>query len=76
MGHRRLRNVLARVPNASEMLAAAVRTIFAQPDPAHVRSQLDEVARMLEAQFADVAAMLCDAAEDLLAVTGLPSLFN
>lgn len=68
-----MRNVLARVPKASaEMVAAAVRTIFAQPDPDHVRSQLDEVARMLEGQFPDVAAMLRDASEDLLAFTGFP----
>jgi putative transposase len=68
-----MRNVLARVPKASaDMVAAAIRTIFAQPDAAHVRSQLDEVARMLEAQFPDVAVMLRDAAEDLLAFTGFP----
>jgi putative transposase len=68
-----MRNVLARVPKASaEMVAAAIRTIFAQPDPDHVRSQLDEVARMLEGQFPDVALMLRDAAEDLLAFTSFP----
>jgi putative transposase len=68
-----MRNVLARVPKASaEMVAAAIRTIFAQPDPEHVRAQLDEVARMLDAQFPDVATMLRDAAEDLLAFCGFP----
>jgi transposase-like protein len=68
-----MRNVLAKVPKASaEMVAAAIRTIFAQPDAAHVRSQLDEVARMLEVQFPAVAAMLRDAAEDLLAFTAFP----
>jgi putative transposase len=68
-----MRNVLSRVPKASaEMVAAAIRTIFAQPDPAHVRSQLDEVARMLDAKFPDVAAMLRDACEDLLAFCGFP----
>ena len=54
------------------MVAAAIRTIFAQPDAGHVRAQLDEVARMLEDQFPDVAAMLRDSAEDLLAFTGFP----
>ncbi len=54
------------------MVAAAVRTIFAQPDPAHVRAQLDEVTRMLAGQFPDVATMLADAAEDVLAFTGFP----
>ena len=68
-----MRNVLARVPRASaEMVAAAVRTIFAQPDAAHVRSQLDEVTRMLTGQFPNVAAVLADAAEDLLAFTSFP----
>jgi putative transposase len=68
-----MRNVLSRVPKASaEMVAAAVRTIFAQPDPAHVRSQLDEVTRMLADRFPDIAVMLGDAAEDLLAFTGFP----
>jgi transposase-like protein len=68
-----MRNVLSRVPKASsEMVAAAIRTIFAQPDPAHVRAQLDEVARMLDGKFADVAGMLRDAAEDLLSFTTFP----
>src|SRR5205823_9451036 len=68
-----MRNVLAKVPKASaDMVAAAIRTIFAQPDATHVRSQLDEVARMLDAQFPDVATMLRDACEDLLAFTGFP----
>jgi len=68
-----MRNVLAKVPKASgEMVAAAIRTIFAQPDARHVRSQLDEITRMLAGQFPDVAVMLTDAAEDVLAFTGFP----
>jgi putative transposase len=68
-----MRNVLGRVPRSSaEMVAAAVRTIFAQPDATHVRSQLDEVTRMLAGQFPDVSAMLGDAAHDLLAFTSFP----
>ncbi len=68
-----MRNVLSRVPKASaEMVAAAVRTVFAQPDAGHVRSQLAEVTTMLRPQFPDVAVMLTDAAEDLLAFTSFP----
>ncbi len=68
-----MRNVLAKVPKASaEMVAAAVRTVFAQPDAGHVRSQLDEVVRMLGTQFPEVATMLADAADDLLAFTSFP----
>ena len=40
--------VLARVPKGNaEMVAAAIRTIFAQPDAEHVHSQLDVIAGML-----------------------------
>jgi putative transposase len=68
-----MRNVLARVPKASvEMVAAAIRTIFAQPNAQHVRSQLTEVTTMLAPKFPDVAAMLTDATEDLLAFSTFP----
>jgi putative transposase len=67
------RNVLARVPKASaEMVAAAVRTIFAQPTGAEVVEQLDKVAAMLAPKFPQVAAMLADAREDLTAFTSFP----
>ena len=43
-----MRNVLARVPRGNaEMVAAAIRTIFAQPDAEHVHAQLDVIAGML-----------------------------
>ncbi|MCU1617464.1 MAG: transposase mutator type [Frankiales bacterium] len=68
-----MRNVLARVPRGnSEMVAAAIRTVFAQPDAEHVHSQLDVIAGMLGRQFPAVEAMLRDAADDLLAFTGFP----
>lgn len=68
-----MRNVLGKVPKASsEMVAAAIRTIFAQPDAPHVRAQAEEISRMLAAKFPDVATMLADATEDLLAFTGFP----
>ena len=68
-----MRNILAKVPKASaEMVAAAVRTVFAQPDAVHVRSQLDEVVRMLDGQFPDVATLLRNAADDVLAFTAFP----
>jgi putative transposase len=68
-----LRNVLAQVPKGSaEMVAAAIRTIFAQPDHEHVHEQLDTIATMLGRQFPKVEAMLRDAAPELLAFTGFP----
>jgi putative transposase len=68
-----LRNVLAKVPKGSaEMVAAAIRTIFAQPDATHVREQLDVIAGMLGRQFPKLETMLRDAAEDVLAFTSFP----
>ena len=68
-----LRNVLAQVPKGhAEMVAAAIRTIFAQPDAGHVRSQLDVIAGMLGRQFPKVEAMLRDAADDVTAFADFP----
>jgi len=68
-----LRNVLAQVPKgSSEMVAAAIRTIFAQPKADMVRDQLGVIATMLGRQSPKVETMLRDAAVDLLAFTGFP----
>jgi putative transposase len=68
-----LRNVLAQVPKgSSEMVAAAIRTIFAQPKADMVRDQLEVIATMLGRQSTKVETMLRDAAVDLLAFTGFP----
>jgi putative transposase len=68
-----LRNVLARVPKGSaEMVAAAIRTIFAQPTGTEVTEQLDKVIAMLAPKFPQVATMLADAREELTAFTAFP----
>src|SRR3954454_18955415 len=68
-----MRNVLAQVPRGnSEMVAAAIRTVCAQPDGEHVRSQLDVIAGMLGRQFPGVEAMLRESEDDLLAFTAFP----
>jgi putative transposase len=68
-----MRNVLAAVPRANaEMVAALIRTIFAQPDAHAVREQLGTVAAMLGRQFPKVQAMLENAQEELLAFTAFP----
>ena len=68
-----LRNVLAQVPKGSaEMVAAAIRTIFAQPDAEHVREQLDVIATMLGRQFPKVETMLREAADDITAFADFP----
>jgi putative transposase len=68
-----LRNVLAQVPKGSaELVAAAIRTSFAQPDATHVHDQLEVIAGMLGRQFPKLETMLRDAAEYLLAFTSFP----
>jgi transposase-like protein len=68
-----MRNLLARVPKGSaEMVAATVRTIFAQPDPQAVAEQLDKVAGMLARQFPAVQTLLQQAAEELTAFAAFP----
>jgi putative transposase len=68
-----LRNVLAQVLKGSaEMVAATIRTIFAQPGPAQVREQLEVIAGMLGRQFPKVEAMLTDAADDVTAFAAFP----
>ncbi len=68
-----LRNVLAQVPKGNaEMVAAAIRTIFAQPKADMVREQLNVIATMLGRQSEKVETMLRDAAPDLLAFADFP----
>jgi transposase-like protein len=68
-----LRNVLARIPKGSaEMVLAAIRTVFAQPDAAAVSEQLDEIVERLEPRFPVAAAMLAEAKADVTAFTGFP----
>jgi Transposase, Mutator family len=55
------------------MVAAAVRTVFAQPDQASVRGQLDVIAGMLGRQFGKVETALRDACDDMTAFTAFPA---
>lgn len=68
-----LRNVLAQIPKGSaDMVLAAIRTIFAQPDAAHVVEQFSTIAVMLGRQLPKVEAMLHEARDDLLAFASFP----
>ena len=68
-----MRNVLARVSTGHcEMVAAAIRTVFAQPGQTEVRTQVDLVAGMPAGQFPAVAQMLLEAKADLTAYADFP----
>jgi putative transposase len=68
-----MRTLLARVPKAhAEMVAATVRTIFAQPDEPSTRRQLRAVADTLTVSHPAVADLLQDAEADLCAYATFP----
>jgi putative transposase len=68
-----MRNMLAAVPKGNaEMVAAAIRTVFAQPDAGHVSEQFNVIAAMLGRQFPKVEQLMTAAREDLLAFTAFP----
>ena len=68
-----LRNTFAVIPKgAAEMVAATIRTVFAQPTADAVRTQLDTVADMLGKQFPKVRQMLLEAKDDLTAFAAFP----
>jgi putative transposase len=69
-----VRDVLAVIEKGSgEMVAATIRTVFAQTTASAVRTQLDVVADMLGRQFPQVKKMLLDAATDITAFADFPS---
>lgn len=69
-----MRNLLAHVPkSAQQMVAALVRTIFAQPDKASAHAQLATVAANLAARFPKAAELLVEAEEDVLAYMDFPA---
>jgi putative transposase len=68
-----MRNVLAGVPRGNtEMVAAAIRTVFAQPDTDHVHEQFETIAMMLGRQLPKVEAMMREAREELLSFASFP----
>jgi putative transposase len=68
-----LRNVFAVIPkDAAEMVAATIRTVFAQPTQDAVRAQLDTVADMPGKQFPKVKQMLLETKDDLTAFAAFP----
>ena len=68
-----IRNVLAVVPKAAqEMVAATIRTVFAQPDAAGARETWRRVADSLRGRFPRAASLLDEAEDDVLAYAAFP----
>jgi transposase-like protein len=68
-----VRNVLAHIPKGDKaMVAAAVRTIFAQPSREAAGSQLRYVAETIEPHWPEATRLLRNAEEDVLAFMAFP----
>jgi putative transposase len=68
-----MRNLLARVPRGhTEMVAATIRTIFAQTDEPSARHQLRAVCDTLAGSHPEVADLLTDAETDVTAYASFP----
>jgi putative transposase len=68
-----MRDALALVPkSAQQMVAATIRTVFAQPDAAAAREQWRRVADTFRARYGRLAEMLDVAEADVLAYAKFP----
>ena len=68
-----MRNALATVPRlAQQMVAATLRTIFAQPDADSARDTVERVCRLFEKRYPQLVACLREAETDVLAYYGFP----
>lgn len=68
------RNLLQTVPKAHrEMVAAALRSVFAQQSKEAVLEQWDQASAMLAAKFPSAAELMAKASEDVLAFRHFPS---
>jgi putative transposase len=68
-----VRNALALVPKGAQaMVAATIRTVFAQPDAASAREQWRRVADGFRARWPRLAALLDEAEADVLAYLAFP----
>jgi len=68
-----LRNLLAHVPRGDKsIVAAALRTIFAQPDRPAAGVQLAEVVQAMQRHWPEAAELPAQAEDDILAYMAFP----
>lgn len=68
-----VRNALGLVPKAAaQMVAATIRTVFVQPDPASANEQWRRVAESFRPRFPRLAHLLDEAEADVLAYLAFP----
>jgi transposase-like protein len=68
-----MRNALATVPKvAQQMVAATLRTIFAQPDLPAAKDTTERICRLFEKRYPKLAEVLREGETDVLAYYGFP----
>jgi transposase-like protein len=68
-----VRNALALVPtSAAQLVAATIRTVFVQPEPAMARAQWRQVAQSFRTRYPKLADLLEVAEADVLAYLAFP----
>ncbi len=68
-----MRNLLAHVPQGDKALVAAlVRTVFAQSNREAAKRQVSEVVRVVEVRWPKAAAVLLEGEDDVLAYMAFP----
>jgi len=69
-----MRNALATVPKvAQQMVAATLRTIFAQPDLTTAQDAVERISRLFEKRYPKLVEVLRQAETDILAYYGFPA---
>jgi putative transposase len=69
-----MRNVLAHVPKGDKsIVAAGIRTIFAQPNQEAARQQMAEVVAAMESRWPRAAVVLANGEEEVLTYMAFPT---
>ena len=68
-----MRNALATVPKvAQQMVAATLRTVFAQPDQPSAHETIERICRLFEKRYPQLVRVVQEAEVDVLAYFGFP----
>src|SRR5437667_10927655 len=68
-----MRNAMATVPKvAQQMVAATLRTVFAQPDQASAHETIERICRLFEKRYPQLVKVVQEAEVDVLAFYSFP----
>ncbi len=68
-----MRNALATVPKvAHQMVAATLRTVFAQPDQTSAHETIERICRLFEKRYPQLIKVVQEAELDVLAYYSVP----